>query len=404
MPIRSGRENPGQRKPMARNRTGRKEKGNMKREKYIQETRNASGNKIIRIDIDLYGQRYRATINPKNFDSYKQALDFAKEERNRKLVEMQQGYTVTNFRAVGEIYAESKKLFPARLKTVQRHDHFYNKGIKQYESVSIEKITSADIQKSVNEYAATHTREQSKHFLSVWRLIYKTAVMMNISIPDRTIPVKLPDECKQDQPRKKEVSAEDLEQFLDTLQLYNARTETGLYQSQCLYYAIQVMRYCGLRPAETFALTKNDIFLNSSGTGFIQVNKAARSTNKSMLEISGTKTQKSNRLVPIPAALGEILRECLQWSKHELIFADYHGNLQSIDKVSDTVRLVARKAGVKFNLYMLRHQLSTDLFNSGTAPNVIRDIMGHESANMSLDYAVSSEKDRITALDRRKMN
>ena len=53
---------------------------------------------------------------------------------------------------------------------------------------------------------------------------------------------------------------------------------------------------------------------------------------------------------------------------------------------------------------MLRHQLSTDLFSSGTPANVIRDIMGHESASMSLDYAVSNEKDRKNAMDKRKFS
>ena len=286
------------------------------------------------------------------------------------------------------------------MKTIQRHNHFYNKGIKQFENIGIDKITSADIQTSVNVYASTHTRTQTEHFLSVWRKIYKTAVMMNISIPDRTIPVIIP-ECKPDQPRKKEISFEDLEHFLESLLEYNKKTVDGEYQSKCIYYAIQIMRYCGLRPAECFALTRNDIFLNGNNNGFISVNKSARSTISSTLEISNTKTQKSNRLVPIPQQLAPIIAECLQWSKYELLFADYHGNLQSIDNISDYVRNVAKKAQVSFNLYMLRHQLSTDLFTNGTPANIIRDIMGHESANMTLDYAVSNEKDRIKAINER---
>ena len=56
---------------------------------------------------------------------------------------------------------------------------------------------------------------------------------------------------------------------------------------------------------------------------------------------------------------------------------------------------------VTFTLYMLRHQFSTDLHNAGINPAVIRDLMGHESATMSLDYAVSDEKDRIKAINQR---
>ena len=161
------------------------------------------------------------------------------------------------------------------------------------------------------------------------------------------------------------------------------------------------MGYCGLRPAECFALTKDDIFLNGNNSGFISVNKAARSTADSMLEISDTKTKKSKRQIPVPSELAPILSECVRWSKHEILLADYHGNLQSIDKVSDYIRFVAKKAKVSFNLYMLRHQFSTDLIRSGVNPAVIRDLMGHESATMTLDYAVSYEDDRRQAIDQR---
>ncbi|MCR5373207.1 MAG: tyrosine-type recombinase/integrase, partial [Solobacterium sp.] len=80
---------------------------------------------------------------------------------------------------------------------------------------------------------------------------------------------------------------------------------------------------------------------------------------------------------------------------------DYSGNLQDIDKISDYVHRVAKAAGVQFNLYMLRHQLSTDLFTAGVPANIIRDIMGHESASMSLGYAVSNATDRQAAINQR---
>lgn len=374
-----------------------------KKEKYITLRTSRAGTESYEICIRMNDQVYRKSIVVKDFDSRSDALKFACNLRDKTLVQMNSGYTVSKYKTVKEIYEKSKELFPARIKTVIRHDAFYRQGIKQYEDVSIEKITSADIQTSINKYAKTHTHIQTEHLLAIWRKIYKTAVMMNISIPDRTIPVIIP-ECKADTPRKKEISPEDLETFLDTLLGYNSANASGAYQSRCIYYAVQIMRYCGLRPAECFALTKDDIFLNGNNSGFISVNKAARSTVDSALEISGTKTKKSTRLVPIPVQLAPIIKECLEWSKYDLIFADSHGRLQSIDKVSDYIRNVAKKAKVQFNLYMLRHQLSTDLFSNGTPANIIRDIMGHESASMSLDYAVSNEKDRVKAMNNRMVS
>ena len=57
-----------------------------------------------------------------------------------------------------------------------------------------------------------------------------------------------------------------------------------------------------------------------------------------------------------------------------------------------------------FTLYQLRHQFSTDLLSAGAPINVVRDLMGHESATMSLDYAVSNEKDRISVINNRQFS
>ena len=359
-----------------------------KTERYITERITPKGTHLLRVFIRAYDQTFSKNIVIEDFDTPKQAMEFAKQIRDDALVKMQTGYTVSNFKTVGEIYKKTFELFPVRVKTVKRHDIFFNKGIAQYADVSIDKITSADIQTSINNYARTHTKRQVSGLLAIWKRIYKTAVMMNINIPDRTVPVVIP-ECYQGTPRKKEISADDLETFCDTLLSYNSASVTGRYMSQSIYYAIQIMKYCGLRPAEVFALTRDDFMLTPSG-GHISVNKASHSTVNSVLEI-----------VPVPAELLPILRECLQWSKHQIVFADIHGNLQDIDDISDYVHRVAKKAKVDFNLYMLRHQLSTDLFSNGTPANVIRDIMGHESASMSLDYAVSNDNDRISAINSR---
>ena len=374
-----------------------------KKEKYITERVSKAGTHSLQITLRVHGQIFMKSIKIEDFDTPKQALEFAVKLRDEKLVEMSNGYTVSNFHTVGELYEKTFEFFPVRLKTRKRHNTFYNHGISVYGDVSIEKLTAGDIQASLNKYARTHTRAQVNHFLAVWRLIYKAAFMMNISIPDRTLQVKIP-ECQPDNPKKKEITSEDLQKFCEALLEYNSASVTGRYESQCIWYAVQVMKYCGLRPAECFALTKDDIHITPGSGSFISVNKAAHSTITSHLEIGATKTAKSVRNVPIPEDLKPILKDCMEWTKHDIIFADFHGNLQQIDYVSNYVHLVAKKTKVQFNLYMLRHQLSPDLFTSGTPANIIRDIMGHESASMSLDYAVSNENDRIQAVNNRRFS
>ena len=368
-----------------------------KSERYIQERITAGGSHLLRIQIRKFGQVYSESVKVSDFDTPKQAMQFAQKLRDEALVKMKAGYTVSKFPTVESLYHKSHELFPVRLKTIQRHDYFYRDAISMHGSKTIDQITSADIQTSINQYAKNHTKKQVAGLLAVWRSLYKTCAMVNVNVFDRTVCVKIPD-CKESKPKEQTITSEDFNTFCDALLAYAHPSAESQYNTKALYYAVQVMRYTGLRPAETFALTKTDINLIA---GYIDVNKASHSTADSWLSIDRTKTEQSKRRVPIHKYLLPVLVECLQWTKHQIVFADYFGNLMEINKVSDHVYKVARKAGIRFNLYMLRHQFATDQISNGTPLNVVRDLMGHCSKSMTLDYATSNETDRINAINNR---
>lgn len=369
-----------------------------KKEKYIT-TRHQKTGDSYEICIRMNDQTFRKSVRISDFETSRQALDFAVQLRDETLQKMRTGYTVSGFKTVSEIWKKSYDLYPVRLKTKERHQAFYNLGIAEYGDTPIDKITSADIQTSVNKYARTHTEEQTSHFLAVWRRIYKTCAMMDINVIDRTVPVTIP-ECAQGNPRAKEISKEDLERFCKALWNYNAASVSGSYRAHSVFFGIQIMLYCGLRPQEVFALHKSDINLIQ---GYINIDKSSHSTYDSYLDIGKAKTDYSVRHVPIPDPLRPILIECMNWSKHDILLADYYGNLQDIDDIDTLIRNVRNKkdVDVNFTLYMLRHQFSTDMLNSYIPLNVLRDLMGHASGTMSLDYAVSKEEDRILAMKKR---
>ncbi|MCR5794955.1 MAG: site-specific integrase [Solobacterium sp.] len=372
-----------------------KAKKTTKKEKYITLRTSKKGTESYQITIRAYGQTVMKSVLISDFPSKKSALQFACQLRDEMLVNMAKGISVSQFKTVAELYQETNNLITMRMKTKDKHDIYYRQGIEKYGKLTIDKITSADIQQSINEYAKTHTKRATSGLLAVWRQIYKVSALLGINVIDRTVAVVIP-ECVQGTPRKKDISDEDLKTFCDCLVEYNSASITGHYRSMALFYAIQIMRYTGSRPAECFALRREDINLIA---GNISVNKAVRSTHESYNDIGATKTEKSRRIVPISEKLRPILRECLAWSRHDFILADYHGNLFSIDDIDTLVLHVRKQCGVDFTLYMLRHQFSTDLYRAGVASPVIRDLMGHESATMSLDYATSNDADRATAIN-----
>lgn len=367
---------------------------------YIHEITTAKGSKLLKIEVRKFGQTFRKNIKIADFDNKAQAMEFARSLRDDALVKMRKGYTVSNFPTVETLYKESFVLFPLRIKTVQRHDLVYRNVLAQYGSLTIDKVTLATIQQSVNEYAKTHSKEDTKRVVTIWKRMYMVCAHKEINVIDKTPAIVFP-ECIEAKHRKKDISVEDLEKFLEALWNYNTASITHSYRAHAIYFGIRIMQFCGLRPAETFALLKSDINL---AKGYISVNKASRSTQESILDISKTKTRTSIRNVPIPPALRPILKECLAWSRNDILLSDYYGNLMDIDDICVVIANVRRKCKIQFNMYQCRHQFSTDLVTEGAPLNVVRDLMGHSSESMSLYYATSSEKDRKEVISQRKFS
>lgn len=371
-----------------------------KRDRYIQEIITPAGNHIFRVQIRMNGQRFSENVRIDKYPTPTHARARACQIRDEAIAKMKAGYTVSNFPTVKEVYEKTFEVLEAvKIKTRAKHDIFYRQGIKQYEALTIDKVTAAHIQTSINEYARTHTKRQTAGLLAIWRRLYKACTMMNINILDRSQAVTIP-LCQPGNPRRKDITPGELETFLNALLSYCDQSESGKYRAQSIYYAIRIMQHCGLRPAETFALTRADIDMVR---GQININKAIRSTEDKKAEIGAPKNDNSIRSVPIPEALKPYLLEWLQLSKHDLLFADYFGRAQSIDDI-DTLILNVRKKHcpqISFTLYQLRHQFSTDMNNSGIALNITRDIMGHSSQSMTLAYAISNEKDRKQAINER---
>lgn len=370
-----------------------------KSEKYITERISKKGTHSLEVCIRMNGQSFRKSVRVDEFPTPGAALAFCVKLRDETINKMRAGQRVTGFPTVRRLYEKSYDILPVTLKTRKRHDIYFRMAFEPYADMPIDKVTAADIQTCLNLYAQKHTSVETGKMLAVWRRLYKTCGMMDLAVPDRSAAVTVP---KGIQPthRKKEISLEDLQIFLDALLNYNAASVKGSYDSMAVYYLIQIMLYTGMRPAEAFALTRSDIDLDENT---ITINKAAHSTITSKLEVSTTKTVRSARVVPVPDQLRDILAECLAWSKYDVLLTRHNGELLDIDWIATLIGNVRRKCGVYFHLYMLRHLYASDLLSSGTPVHILRDLMGHESGSMSVDYAISSPDERKRAVNERKI-
>ena len=55
-------------------------------------------------------------------------------------------------------------------------------------------------------------------------------------------------------------------------------------------------------------------------------------------------------------------------------------------------------------MYMLRHRIATNLIQSNTSARTVQYILGHATYKQSVGYARSSDEDRKTAIDSRKLS
>lgn len=375
----------------------------MKKERYIFESKDG---KYLRVQIRVGDSQFSKNIRIADYPTKARAMAAAKLIRDKALQERARSTLVVHSPTVAEIYERTPELFGYTQKTIIRHDHYYNAGIAQYGNIEIKDIKTADVMKSVADYAKDHSELAVERLICLWSTLFETAQMMDIPVPNRakTVRANKPKAQQPIQRRETFASDEDIHKFLETLKTYGAHTPRGKQKSRCYYVLSMVMLHTGCRPAEALALSRDDIDLIARKIRFSK--SVGSTTDEYGQQVKALKTSSSIREVPIDKELHEILIEYL-YDKDvvvsDLLFPDVHGKPMEIRDVGTHIRNVSKKAGVHVNLYMLRHKFSTDMLKVADL-RTVQDLMGHESASMTLSYARSTEDDRKEAIDKRKLS
>lgn len=155
------------------------------------------------------------------------------------------------------------------------------------------------------------------------------------------------------------------------------------------YYVYLLMMLCGCRPSEAYEVKGSDI---------VKIN------DKPFLHIRGTKTAKSDRLVPIPKELYQII---VKTPKNEYVSPTDSGNKQGNNSKrawehfryhldiylgAPTYRnavLETRTEGL--TPYCLRHEYCTELARKGIDIRTAQKLMGHSSINLTANIYTNLE-------------
>lgn len=379
----------------------KKKKRKYRKERYITERWSKKGTLSFQITIPVPGEDpYVKSICSSDYASEKMALDAACIIRNEKIFDIKNNRLIRHAPTIKELYKQKFELFPCSVKTKKKHDIFYDMAIKDLENKPIDKITAADIQKSVNKYAETHTHKYTAHTMSVWRQIFKAAQMNGINVSDKTLMISIPKQKTVTKSRDVRISKDNINKFLDALLKYHDYDDKGRYRSRSIWYMLQIMYYTGMRNAEVFALTRDAIDLEHDE---IHITQAVGSNITDQAVIIPTKTDKSTRVIPIAPGLHKILESLMEWTDHEYLISDYSGKLYETDWVSNYIHLVSKECNIPFNAYRLRHLMSTDLISGKGDVRLAQDLLGHSNPEMTIEYARSSEDKLKEAISSRSL-
>ena len=148
------------------------------------------------------------------------------------------------------------------------------------------------------------------------------------------------------------------------------------------YYAFEMLYWCGIREGELLALTPADFDFEKRT---VSINKSYQRLNGEDL-ITTPKTEKSNRVITMPQFLTEEIQDYIKMlygiGPDDRMFTVTKSYLhREMDRG-------AKEAGVpRIRIHDIRHSAVSLLIDMGFSATAIADRVGHESIDITYNYA-----------------
>ena len=346
---------------------------------------------------------YSDTINEKDFDSIDEAWEAALLSKAQGMQMIQiAGFHKKSLR-VEVMYEMYHECFPISKKSEDRHQFYYKHGIVETGMADrkINKITAAELQRSIAQFAQKHPQGAVKRLVSLWRGIYKTAMMNGIMVVNQAELITVPKSSIETKKRNTDMTYQDFLDFMQHLQEHQFKGKGAEHRKKVIPLIFWILLYTGIRPQEVLALGPDDIDFEKN---VIHIRHSVGSTQTEYRQIIHTKTPKSIRDIPIVEPLKPYLEEALEYSNTNPILCDYDGKPFEICTIDDLVKRIGKKYGSTVTPYQLRHYFAANLFTDGVNPKAIQELMGHSEESMSLYYAFSTKEEQREALEKRRMS
>lgn len=354
-----------------------------KKERFITQRKGKNGLWSFQVFIRSEDTTITKTFSERDYATARIAYESAVLFRNKTLYEIANNTVLrTQNLTVDDVFHQYIDSTSDSYNTKCKHEKLYNRYVTT-KSVSIQKLTKADIIADLNAMTETATDNTIMRVYTIYKNDIIGHALNNEYINrDLMAGIRKPESRVRS---TKKPTATDRHTILEVERLILA-SKMKPYNKKLIYYLMEVLYFTGMRPAEAEALTRDDI-----KDDYICITKQLGSDKEDINVITRCKTDSSVRRVPIHPELRPILDELLDFAKYDELFKKDDGHYMNSTYVGNCFRTVL-KGETKFNLYMLRHHMATELVTHGVDTRTTMELLGHTNYSMSLDYANSSEE------------
>ena len=280
------------------------------------------------------------------------------------------------FSAFVEIYCREQK---PRLKesTWQTKENIIQQKILPYfENYKINEITTKDVRAWQNEMLAYRNEENKPYSSSYLKTLHnQLSAIFNYA-------VRFYDLRSNPAAKAGNMGSEERKEMLFWTKEEYKKFSYEMMDKPVSFYAFEMLYWCGIREGELLALTAADFNFDKET---VTINKSYQRLHGEDV-ITTPKTKKSNRTIKMPHFLCEEMQEYLGMlyglKKKDRIFTVTKSYLHhEMDRG-------AKAAGVKrIRIHDLRHSHISLLIDMGFSAVAIADRVGHESIDITYQYA-----------------
>lgn len=324
-----------------------------------------------RLDFQVEGKRYTVKAD---------TLEELYEKKAKKISDLKEGLHILDSHTTVDVWAKKAyEVYKHNVKGLDQILYRYDKHISPYlGSMPISKVSAVQCQQVLNNCQGMSFSHCDK-LRQELRFIFESAVDNKLIRDNPAAKIKLPDCVKG---KRRSITEHEREHIYK------------VYEAYPPFILFIMMLECGCRPSEAMGLIGRDL-----------------DHQQKLLHIRGTKTQNSDRYVPVPAKLYQKIKDTSPFSPicpnnagqahSEESYKKLRSRLKRELNISMGTRLY-RNALVPpyalaedFEPYCLRHTYCTDLCRAGVDVRTAQRLMGHANISITADIYTHVDKSQI---------